>query len=93
MGNNDPAQAGDVDGARDPFVDPAPSPRLATPLAVVAFGLAFATLLTGLGVVLGPVGMATGLIAHLKGSRLGIPASFASGGAMIAAMAFAMYMR
>lgn len=77
----------------DPFSPPEASPRFATPLALVGMGLALATLLTGLAPVAGPVGMIVGLVAHLKGSRLGIPAAIASGAALILAMAFSMYLR
>ena len=78
---------------RDPFAPVEVSPRFATPLAVVAFLLAIAALVLRLEVVTGPLGMAVGLIAHLKGSRLGIPAAVASGVAMIAGMAISMYLR
>ncbi len=77
----------------DPFAPIEASPRFATPLAVIGFVLAFAALALRLEVVAGPLGMAVGLIAHVKGSRLGIPAAIASGVAMIAGMAISMYLR
>ncbi|MEX0592435.1 MAG: hypothetical protein WD358_04200 [Nitriliruptoraceae bacterium] len=77
----------------DVFAAPQASPKFAKPLALLAFGFAVLTLVTGLAPVTGPVGMGIGLIAHLKGSRLGIAAAFACGAAMIAAMAFSMYLR
>lgn len=78
---------------RDPFAPVPVSPRFATPLAVVAIVLAFAAALTGLAVIAGPLGMAVGLVAHLKGSRLGMPAAVLAGIGMIAGMAIAMWLR
>lgn len=78
---------------RDPFAPIDVSPRFATPLAVIGFVLAFAALAFRIEVVAGPLGMAVGLIAHVKGSRLGLPAAIASGLAMIAGMAISMYLR
>ncbi len=77
----------------DPFAPVEASPRFGTTLAVVAFALAAVTLVGGLAPVTGPLGMAVGLIAHVKRSRLGLPAAFAAGAAMIAAMAFTLFMR
>jgi hypothetical protein len=37
--------------------------------------------------------MGVGLVAHVKHSRLGLPAAIASGAAMVLAMAAAMYQR
>lgn len=78
---------------RDPFAPIEASPRFATPLAVIGFVLAFAALVLRIEVLAGPLGMAVGLIAHVKGSRLGLPAAIASGLAMIAGMAISMYLR
>jgi hypothetical protein len=70
-----------VDPTRDVPVDPldeAPptSPRGSLALTVVAFVLgALAFLPTGLSFLVGPVGMACGLIAHLKGRRAGFGAA------------------
>ena len=55
---------------------PATTPRGALVLTVVGFvlgGLAF--LPTGLSFVLGPIGMASGLVANLKGRRAGFAAA------------------
>lgn len=78
---------------QDPFAPVDASPRFATPLAVIGFVLAAVTLVGGLAPVTGPVGMAVGLIAHVKHSRLGLPAALASGVAMVVAMAFTLFMR
>lgn len=78
---------------RDPFAELNASPRFATPIAATSFVCAIVAVFSGLAVVAGPIGMALGLIAHVKGSRLGIPAAFASGAAMIGAMAMMMYLR
>jgi lipopolysaccharide export LptBFGC system permease protein LptF len=78
---------------RDPFAEVRVSPRFATPLAVVAFVLAAASLITGLAPLTGPAGMAFGIVAHLKGSRLGMPAAVASGIAMIVGFVVLLYLR
>ena len=78
---------------RDPFAPIEASPRFATPLAVLGFVLALAALLLRVEVVAGPLGMIVGLIAHVKGSRLGVPAAIAAGAAMVAGMAITMYLR
>ncbi|MCC5947727.1 MAG: hypothetical protein JJT89_04650 [Nitriliruptoraceae bacterium] len=88
---SDPASASDAD--RDPFAVPTASPRGATPLAVIGFVLAVASLITGLAPLAGPAGMACGLIAHVKGSRLGMPAAVAAAVGMIAGFAVTMYLR
>ncbi len=68
----------------DPYVDPlddAPdvTPRASLVLTIIAWVLAVAALLpTGLSFLLGPVGMACGLIAHLKGRRAGFVAACAA---------------
>lgn len=63
--------------AIDPLDDaPATTPRGAGPLVVLAWVLAVVAVLpTGLSLVLGPVGMGCGLIAHLKGRRSGFVAA------------------
>lgn len=64
----------------DPL-DEAPdvSPRGAATLLVSAWVLAVAALVpTGLSFVLGPLGMACGLLAHLKGRRAGFAAACAA---------------
>jgi hypothetical protein len=80
-------------GGDDPFAPVEASPRLASPLAVVALALAVVAALSGLEVVAGPLGMAVGLIAHVKGSRLGMPAAVAAGIAMIIGMSVTNWLR
>jgi hypothetical protein len=69
--------------ARDPFAPLDASPRGATALAVAGLIAAVAAAATGLAPVAGPVGMGLGLTAHVKGSRLGMPAAILSGVGMI----------
>jgi uncharacterized membrane protein AbrB (regulator of aidB expression) len=85
-------EADDAD-ARDPFAPVEASPRFATPLAVVALALGVAAVVTGLAPLFGLLGMACGLIAHVKGSRLGLPSAFAAGVLMIVGMAIVQYLR
>jgi hypothetical protein len=82
-----------ADDERDPFAPVVASPRLATPLALVAFALAIAAAFGRMEMVAGPLGMAVGLIAHVKGSRLGLPAAVVAGLAMIVGMAITMTLR
>jgi hypothetical protein len=77
----------------DPFAPVEASPRFATPLAVGAFVLAVIAALSGLEVVAGPLGMAVGLIAHVKGSRFGMPAAVAAGLGMIVGMSVTNWLR
>jgi hypothetical protein len=60
--------------------------RYSTAWAVLGFACAAAALVI-VPLVTGAVGMAAGSIAHLKGSRLGMPAAIASGIGLIAGMA------
>lgn len=83
----------DATSERDPFAPLAASPRFATPLAAVGFVFAAVAFFLRLEAIAGPLGMAVGLIAHVKGSRWGIPAAVASGIAMIAGMAVTLYLR
>lgn len=78
---------------RDPFASVEASPRFATPLAVVAIVLAVAAASTGTEAIAGPLGMALGVIAHVKGSRLGLPAAVLAGVGMVAGMAITMLLR
>lgn len=78
--------------SEDSFRTPAASTRWATSLAVTAFVLAGFTLVTGAAPLTGPAGMIVGLVAHVKGSRLGLPAAILNGVAMIIAMAFMLYL-
>jgi hypothetical protein len=77
----------------DPYAPVEASPRFATPLAVVGFALAVVAALSGLEVVAGPLGMAFGLVAHVKGSRLGMPAAVAAGIGMIVGMTVTSWLR
>lgn len=77
----------------DPFAPVAASPRFATPMAIVALVLALAAASTGTEAFAGPLGMVLGVVAHVKGSRLGIPAAVLSGVGMIVGMAITMLLR
>lgn len=89
----DPTGDGGVDDVHDPFADIEASPRGATPLAVLAVLLGVAALIAGLAAIAGPVGMAVGLVAHVKGSRFGMPATVWCAVAMIGGFAITMYLR
>lgn len=78
---------------RDPFAPIEASPRFATPIAVLAIVLGVAAAVTGTAAIAGPVGMASGLIAHVKGSRLGMPATFVAAIGMIVGMVITFYLR
>lgn len=78
---------------RDPFAPIEASPRFATPLAVVAILLAIASVVLRIEAIAGPIGMAVGLIAHVKGSRLGLPAAILAGVGMIVGMTLTLYLR
>ena len=87
----DPAARGVPE--RDPFAPIDASPRFATPLAVTGFVLAVLALALRLELIAGPLGMIAGLLAHVKGSRLGMPATIVAAVAMVAGMAITMYLR
>ena len=78
---------------RDPFAPIEASPRFATPLAIIAIICAIAAVLLRIEAIAGPVGMAVGLIAHVKGSRLGLPAAVLAGAGMIIGMTVTLYLR
>ena len=78
---------------RDPFAPIEASPRFATPLALLAAALGVAAAITGLAAVFGPVGMGLGLIAHVQGSRLGMPATILAGVGMIVGFSIILYLR
>ena len=78
---------------RDPFAPVAASPRFATPLAVLGLLCGVAAAVTGLAAVFGPVGMGLGVVAHVKGSRLGMPAAVVAGVGMIIGFSVIMYLR
>jgi hypothetical protein len=82
-----------ADETRDPFAPVEASPRFATPLAVTALVLAVVAVAGRLEAIAGPLGMACGLVAHVKGSRLGMPAAVIAGVAMIVGMSLTLYLR
>lgn len=79
--------------ARDPFAPLEASPRGATALAVAALVAAVAAVVTGLAPIAGPVGMGLGLVAHVKGSSLGMPAAILAGVGMVAGFVVAFLLR
>lgn len=79
--------------ARDPFAPVVASPRGAALLVGVAALLALAAVLGGMAPIAGPAGMLIGLVAHVKGHRLGMPVTVAAGVAMIVGMSFTLYLR
>ena len=62
----------------DPFATPELSPRGARVLTVVG-GLLAVVALFQLAIVTGPLGMAAGLLGHLKGDRWGFKVAVAAG--------------
>jgi hypothetical protein len=76
----------DHEHERDPFDTPEASPAFRRPLAVAGFVLGLVALVL-VPIVVGPLGMACGLVSHLKGDRLGFPAAVAAGVGMIVGMA------
>lgn len=87
------ADGGAAAGARDPFAPIEASPRGAGVLVVVAALLGLTALLGGLSPISGPIGMLVGLVAHVKGHRLGMPVTVAVGLMMIVGMTFTLYLR
>ena len=80
-------------GPVDPFAPVEASPRGAGALVVVAGLLGLTALLGGLAPVAGPAGMLVGLVAHVKGHRLGMPVTVVVGLLMIAGMTITLYLR
>ena len=78
---------------RDPFAPVEASPRFATPLAVLALVCAVLCVVSYAEAFAGPLGMALGLVAHVKGSRLGMPSAVIAGVAMIAGMSITFFLR
>ncbi|MFP5309658.1 MAG: hypothetical protein ACLGIR_08775 [Actinomycetes bacterium] len=74
-----------ADAERDPFAPIEASPRGATALTVAAFVLA-ALALFQLPILLGPLGMLCGLVAHVKGARRGFAAAVVAGAATVVGM-------
>jgi hypothetical protein len=87
------AGAADAPAPRDPFAPIEASPRGAAPLVAIAALLGLTAMLGGLAPVTGPVGMLVGLVAHVKGHRLGMPVTVAVGVMMIVGMTFTLYLR
>lgn len=77
----------------DPFAPIEASPRFATPLAWIAMALGVLAAVGGLSPLAGPLGMGVGLVAHVKGSRLGMPSAVVAGVGMIIGMAITLYAR
>lgn len=86
---DDDAVGGDV----DPFATPVASPRGAGALVVASVALALAAPVSGLAVVLGPLGMLVALVAHVKGHRLGMAASVLAGVMTVVGMSVTLYLR
>lgn len=78
---------------RDPWDDVEASPRFATSLAVLAALLGVVSVVGLVAPIAGPVGMAAGLVSHVKGSRLGMPSAIVAGVGMIIGMAVLLYLR
>lgn len=76
----------------DPFAAIEASPRFAHPLAALAVVLGVVAGFN-LFIVAGPVGMAVGLVSHVKGSRFGMPATVFAAVGMIVGMALTFYLR
>lgn len=86
------AETGDGAG-RNAFDDVDASPRFATSLAIVACLLGAVSVIGLVAPITGPVGMAAGLVAHVKGSRLGMPSAVVAGVGMIIGMTVLLYLR
>lgn len=78
---------------RDPFAPVEASPRGAATLVALAFGAAVLAVVGGLAPIAGPVGMALGLIAHVKGHRLGMPAAIVAGVATVVGFTITFLLR
>ncbi|MEX1178767.1 MAG: hypothetical protein WEB09_09925 [Nitriliruptor sp.] len=78
---------------RDPFAPVDASPRGRHVLAGLAVLCAVLAVIGGLAPLAGPLGMGFGLTAHVKGSRLGMPATVLAGVATIIGFTIAMLLR
>jgi hypothetical protein len=74
----------------DPYQVPAASPRGRRALTVLAFVLAVLAIFQ-LPIVIGPLGMAVGLVAHVKGDRLGFVAAMVAGATTVIGMALLFF--
>ncbi len=77
----------------DPFAPVAASPRGRSVLVALAILAAVAAAIGGLAPLVGPLGMLLGLVAHVKGSRYGMPATVLAGVATIVGFTVAMLLR
>lgn len=78
---------------RDPFAPIDAPPRGRHLLAVLAVVAAVLAAIGGAAPLAGPIGMVLGLIAHVKGSRLGLPAAFLAGAGMIFGFSVMFFLR
>jgi uncharacterized membrane protein len=78
---------------RDPFAPIEAPPRGRQVLAVLALVAAVLAAIGGLAPLAGPVGMVLGLVAHVKGSRLGLPAAVLAGVGMIVGFSIMFLLR
>lgn len=79
--------------SEDPFATPVASPRGAGALAGIGLALALVAPVSGLAVIVGPLGMLTALVAHVKGSRFGMPVAVIAGVTTIVGMSITLYLR
>jgi hypothetical protein len=78
---------------RDPFAPVVASPRGRSLLVVGALVAAVLAVVGGLAPVAGPVGMGLGLLAHVKGSRFGMPVTVLAAIAMVIGFVLAFLLR
>jgi hypothetical protein len=78
---------------RDPFAPVEASPRGRHVLAVLALVAAVLAVVGNVAPLAGPLGMGLGLVAHVKGSRLGLPAAVLAGIGMIVGFSVAFFLR
>lgn len=83
----------DPEVTRDPFAPLEVSPRGAHLLAALALVAAVLTVVGALAPIAGPLGMALGLVGHVKGSRFGLPAAVLAGVGMIVGFSIASLLR
>ncbi|MEX0834501.1 MAG: hypothetical protein WD010_00300 [Nitriliruptor sp.] len=77
----------------DPFAPVRAPPRGRSVLVVLAVLAAVVAAIGGLAPIAGPIGMVLGLVAHLKGSRFGMPATVLAGVATLVGFTGAMLLR
>lgn len=78
---------------RDPFAPVEASPRGRTLMAVLALICALLAAFKGAAALTGPAGMVLGMLAHVKGSRLGLPAAVAAGVGTVIGMSITLLFR